>query len=66
MIRRHMTTHDHDPLLALYGTPRSVIHSRVSVRCKSVAPERESQEPEKIGCSMVSLTSLKDHSPTSR
>ncbi|QFY64040.1 hypothetical protein FZ934_20550 (plasmid) [Rhizobium grahamii] len=61
-----MTTHDHDPLLALYGTPRSVIHSRVSVRGKAVTTERESEDPEKIGSSMISLTSLKDHSTTSR
>jgi hypothetical protein len=66
MRRRNMTTHDHNPLLALYGTPRSVIHSRVSVRAKAVSPEREGEEPEKIGSSMVSLTSLKDHSATSR
>ena len=63
---RHMTTHDHDPLLALYGTLRAVIHSRVSVRAKTVDPEREGEEPEKIASSMVSLVSLKDHPTTSR
>ncbi len=66
MRRYNMTTHDHDPLLALYGTPRSVIHSRVSVRAKAVVPERESEDSEKIGSSMVSLISLKDQSTTSR
>lgn len=61
-----MSAHDHDPLLALYGLPRSVVHSRVSVRAKPVAPECEREEPEKIGNSMMSLTALKDHRTTSR
>ncbi|MDM9623398.1 hypothetical protein A6U87_25815 [Rhizobium sp. AC44/96] len=62
-----MSTHDHNPLLGLYGTPRSVIHSRVSSRSsKTVTPVSEQEDPEKIGSSMISLTSLKDQSTTSR
>lgn len=62
-----MSTHDHNPLLGLYGTPRSVIHSRVSSRSsKTVTPVSEQEDPEKIGVSMISLTSLKDQSTTSR
>jgi len=61
-----MSNRDHDPLLALYGVPRAVVHSRVSVRAKPASADSERDEPEKIGTAMVSLTSLKDHRTTSR
>jgi len=61
-----MTTHDHNPLLALYGVPRAVVHSRVSVRAKPIAAESEQTDAEKIGNSMVSLIGLQDQKPTSR
>ena len=61
-----MTNHDHNPLLCLYGTPRAVIHSRVSARAKTAPPVSEQDDPEKIGSSIVNLTCLKDHKTTSR
>ncbi|MBY5369153.1 hypothetical protein [Rhizobium leguminosarum] len=61
-----MTTHDHDPLLALYGIPRAVVHSRVSVRAKPVTPDPEKGDAEKMGNSMISLIGLKEQKPTSR
>ncbi|NLS21412.1 hypothetical protein HGP16_33535 [Rhizobium sp. P40RR-XXII] len=64
-----MTTHNHNPLLTLYGTPRAVIRARVSVRAKPIESSSEHSEQEnteKIGNSIVSLTSLKDHLRTSR
>ena len=62
-----MSTHDHNPLLGLYGTPRSVIHSRVSSRSsKTVTPVSEQEDSGKIGSSIVSLNCLKDQKPTSR
>jgi len=60
-----MTDHDHNPLLGLYGTPRAVIHSRVSARAKA-PPACEQDDPKKIGSSIVNLSSLKDHKITSR
>ena len=61
-----MTAHGHNPLLGLYGMPRSVVHSRVSVRAKSLPPGCNGDEPEKIGSAIVSLTSLKDDEPSRR
>jgi hypothetical protein len=60
-----MTTHDHNPMLSLYGTPRSVIHSPVSARAKAVPPGAKRDDPEKIGSSTVDLTCLKDDELTS-
>lgn len=60
-----MSNHEHNPLLALYGAPRAVIHSRVSARNKQDAPQSEQDDSEKIGNCMISLTSLKDQ-PTTR
>jgi hypothetical protein len=62
-----MSARDTNPLISLYGTPRSVVHTRVSVRAKvPVTAEEEKEECEKLGQAMISLTSLKDHSTTSR
>ncbi|KWV42872.1 MULTISPECIES: hypothetical protein [Rhizobium] len=62
-----MTTHDHNPLLGLYGTPRAVIHSRVSARTsKTTNPASEQEDAQKMGNSIVSLICLKDQKPTSR
>ncbi len=61
-----MSSREHNPLLALYGAPRSVVHSRISVRAKPVPPQCEQDDPDKVGNPMVTLISLKDHSPTSR
>ncbi|WP_168880161.1 hypothetical protein [Rhizobium sp. P28RR-XV] len=61
-----MTDHNHNPLLTLYGTPRAVIHARVSIRAKPIQPAAEQENTEKIGNSIVSLTSLKDHLRTTR
>ncbi|MBX4927436.1 hypothetical protein [Rhizobium binae] len=61
-----MTTHDHNPVLGLYGTPRAVIRSRVSARAKPTPAPSEQDDPAKIGNSIVSLTSLKDQKQTSR
>ncbi len=60
-----MTTHDHNPLLGLYGTPRAVIHSRVSARTsKTTNPASEQEDAQKMGNS--NLICLKDQKPTSR
>ncbi|MFS8115098.1 hypothetical protein QD460_25505 [Rhizobium jaguaris] len=56
-----MSTHDNNPLLGLYGTPRAVVHKRTSVRAKPLGSPEEQDNPEKLGLSMISLTSLKDH-----
>ncbi|WFU13387.1 hypothetical protein QA646_29740 (plasmid) [Rhizobium sp. CB3090] len=61
-----MINREHNPLLALYGTPRAVVHSRVSARAKAMAPSCDQDDPEKIGNPVVSLTSLKDHKSESR
>ncbi|WP_416067804.1 hypothetical protein ACK9YZ_23675 [Rhizobium sp. ZK1] len=61
-----MTNHDHNALLELYGTPRAVIHSRVSIRARAAPPACEQEDPARIGSSIVSLICLKDHNPTSR
>jgi len=62
-----MSTHDHNPLLGLYGTPRAVIHSRISARTtKTTTPVGEQEDASKIGNSIVSLICLKDQKPTSR
>ncbi|WP_082928883.1 hypothetical protein [Rhizobium bangladeshense] len=61
-----MTVHDHNPILGLYGTPRATIRSRVSARATPIPPSAEQDDPAKIGNSIVSLTSLKDHKETSR
>lgn len=62
-----MTTKCSDVLLSLYGEPRSVIHSRVSVRGKKDGgTETEEAPPEKIGQAMVSLISLKEKGETAR
>ncbi|EJZ22920.1 hypothetical protein NE852_30160 (plasmid) [Rhizobium sp. Pop5] len=61
-----MTAHDHNPILVLYGTPRAAIRSRVSARAKAIPSSSERDDPAKIGNSIVSLTCLKDHEPTSR
>ncbi|AGS25605.1 hypothetical protein [Rhizobium etli] len=61
-----MTAHDHNPILGLYGTPRAVIRSRVSARAQPMPASSEQEDPAKIGNSIVSLTSLKDHKQTSR
>lgn len=61
-----MTSHDRNPLFTLYGTPRAVIHSRISVRAKPAPSSSEQERTEKIGNSIVILTSLKDHLRTTR
>lgn len=61
-----MTSHDHNPILGLYGTPRAIIRSRVSARAQVTPPSSEQDDPAKIGNSIVSLTCLKDHKQTSR
>ena len=61
-----MTLHGNDPLLGLYGMPRSIVHSRISVRAKSAPSGCKGDAPEKIGSAIVSLTSLKDEEPSSR
>ncbi|MBX4869889.1 MULTISPECIES: hypothetical protein [Rhizobium] len=61
-----MTSHDHNPILGLYGTPRAAIRSRVSARAKAMPPSAEQDDPAKIGNSIVSLICLKDHRQTSR
>ncbi len=61
-----MTSHDHNPLLGLYGTPRAAIHTRISARARSTQPPCEQEDPEKIGSSIINLTCLKDHKTTSR
>ncbi|WP_223216466.1 hypothetical protein [Rhizobium mesosinicum] len=61
-----MANHDHNALLELYGTPRAVIHARVSIRARSAPPACEQEDPARIGSSIVSLICLKDHNPTSR
>ncbi|CDM60038.1 MULTISPECIES: hypothetical protein [Rhizobium] len=62
-----MSTRDTNPLMSLYGTPRSVVHTRVSVRAKMpVTAGEEKEDTEKLGQAMISLTCLKDHSTTSR
>jgi len=61
-----MSSHDHNALLSLYGTPRAVIRKRVSARAKIAPPVREEDDPEKLGSSIVNLTCLKDHETTSR
>jgi hypothetical protein len=62
-----MTTKCLDVLLSLYEAPRSVVHSRVSVRTKN-GEEKENEDVtlEKMGEVMVSLTSLKEEPQTSR
>ncbi|RUM25803.1 hypothetical protein EFQ99_05725 [Rhizobium vallis] len=61
-----MTSHGHNPILSLYGTPRAAIRSRVSARAQVTAPSCEQDDPAKIGNSIVNLTCLKDHKQTSR
>ncbi|SCW81701.1 hypothetical protein SAMN02927900_05276 [Rhizobium mongolense subsp. loessense] len=44
-----MSTRDTNPLISLYGTPRSVVHTRVSVRAKvPVTAEEEKRESENL------------------
>ncbi|NKM09165.1 hypothetical protein GFM29_36410 [Rhizobium leguminosarum bv. viciae] len=61
-----MSNHEHNPLIAMYGVPRAVIHSRVSARNKRQAPRSEGDGSEKIGNCMISLISLKGQPTTSR
>lgn len=61
-----MAPHGNNPLLGLYGMPRSIVRSRVSDRAKSAAPGCKGDAPEKIGSAIVSLTSLRDDEPSSR
>ncbi len=61
-----MVPHGNNPLLGLYGMPRSIVRSRVSVRAKSLPPGCKGDPPEKIGIAIVSLTSLSDDEPSSR
>lgn len=42
-----MTSHDHNPILGLYGTPRAAIRSRVSARAKAMPPSAEQDDPAK-------------------
>ncbi|QKK28002.1 hypothetical protein [Rhizobium hidalgonense] len=61
-----MSDHEYNPLVALYGVPRAVIHPRVSARNQQEAPQSEEDGSEKIGNCMFSLISLKDQSTTGR
>ncbi|AJD46106.1 hypothetical protein C9413_22720 [Rhizobium sp. SEMIA 4085] len=62
-----MSKRDTNPLISLYGTPRSVVHTRVSVRAKMpVTADEEKDDSERLGQAMISLTCLKDQSTTSR
>ncbi|NKL80799.1 hypothetical protein GFL18_31555 [Rhizobium leguminosarum bv. viciae] len=61
-----MSNHEHNPLIAVYGVPRRVIHSRVSARNQQEATRSEEDGSEKIVNCMISLISLKDQPTTSR
>ncbi|AVA26323.1 MULTISPECIES: hypothetical protein [unclassified Rhizobium] len=61
-----MTGHDQNPLLRLYGNPRAIVHTRVAARAHPLPSTREEDSLEKLGNSMASLISLKDHNTASR